>query len=115
AKAYVADTFTTSPPVAAAAVVADAISSMRQDAYLASTRICFGVRLARLLPHITAPTLVLWGERDQKTPRELSERIATAIPSARLETIPAAGHLSNAENPAAFTAALRHFLSTVRS
>jgi 3-oxoadipate enol-lactonase len=111
ADAYVTETITTDPPPPGAAAVRDAIASMPVEAYLASVRTCFGARLGHCLAGIAAPALVLWGERDTKTPRPLSERIAAGIRGARLEVIPGAGHLSNVENPAAFTTAVRRFIA----
>ena len=63
-----------------------------------------------LLAEVRAPTLVLWGEHDTLTPRALSEELRDHIPGARLVVIPAAGHISNLDNPAAFNAAVWEFL-----
>lgn len=68
-----------------------------------------------LLPKIQCPTLVVVGAEDTLTPPADSEALAKAIPGARLEVIPAAGHLSNLEQPAAFTRALADFLTQLRS
>ena len=67
-----------------------------------------------LLEEIQCPTLVVVGAEDTLTPPTDSEALAKAIPGARLEVIPAAGHLSNLENPAAFNRALDAFLTQVR-
>lgn len=64
-----------------------------------------------LLPHVTVPTLVIVGDEDELTPPEESRRMAEAVPGATLVTIPGAGHLSNLEQPDAFTAALNGFLT----
>jgi 3-oxoadipate enol-lactonase len=64
-----------------------------------------------MLPSITVPTLVIVGEEDELTPVDDSRRIAEAVPGATLVTIPAAGHLSNLEQPDAFNAALTGFLT----
>jgi 3-oxoadipate enol-lactonase len=108
---YVATTFTVDPLPAAAEAVRSAIASMPVEAYEASAAACFGVRLAGDLADVKAPALVLWGERDEKAPRELSERIAAGIPGAALQVVPGAGHLANAENPEAFTASVTAFLT----
>jgi 3-oxoadipate enol-lactonase len=63
------------------------------------------------LAHVSVPTLVLVGEEDALTPPEQARALADGIPNARLVTVPAAGHLSNLENPDAFTAAVRDFLA----
>jgi 3-oxoadipate enol-lactonase len=62
---------------------------------------------------IAVPTLVLCGDEDGITPPALSEELAQMIPGARLEWITGAGHLANAEQPAAFNAAIDRFLADV--
>lgn len=64
-----------------------------------------------LLAQITVPTLVIVGEEDELTPPADSRLIAEAVPGATLVAIPAAGHLSNLEQPDAFNAALNGFLA----
>lgn len=59
------------------------------------------------LPGIDVPTLVITGADDRLIPPEVSAPMAEAIPGARLEVVPAAGHLTNVESPARFTALLR--------
>ena len=44
------------------------------------------------LGRIAAPTLLLWGERDPLFPREEQERLAAAIPDARLTVYAETGH-----------------------
>ena len=63
------------------------------------------------LPTIAVPTLVLVGAEDVLTPPSEAATMAAAIPRARLDVIPAAGHLANLENPGAVNAALRAFLA----
>jgi 3-oxoadipate enol-lactonase len=63
------------------------------------------------LPTIAVPTLVLVGAEDVLTPPSEATTMAAAIPRARLDVIPAAGHLANLENPGAVNAALRAFLA----
>jgi 3-oxoadipate enol-lactonase len=58
---------------------------------------------------ITAPTLVIGGKLDPATPFEAAELIARRIPGAKLTGLEAA-HLSNIEQPEAFTKALDGFL-----
>jgi len=62
------------------------------------------------LGSIDVPALVLVGEEDRSTPPFRARRLAAALPGARLETIPRAGHLSTLDNPAAVNAALAAFL-----
>jgi pimeloyl-ACP methyl ester carboxylesterase len=65
-----------------------------------------------LLPTIRVPTLLLWGEGDQRSPIEVAERFRDAIPNAELQIIPGAGHVSNMEQPDLFTSHVRRFLSS---
>ena len=65
------------------------------------------------LSHVSFPTLVVVGEEDAITPPDKSREMAGGIPNARLVTIPGAGHLSNLEDPVAFTNALREFLDAL--
>lgn len=66
------------------------------------------------LKDIAVPTLVLVGEADTVTPGLSAANLAAQIRGSKLVNIPGAGHLSNLENPAAFNAAVREFLATVR-
>ncbi len=63
------------------------------------------------LPTIAVPTLVLVGTEDVLTPPPEAVTMAAAIPRARLDVIPGAGHLANLESPDAVNAALRAFLA----
>lgn len=63
---------------------------------------------------IDRPTLVLCGAEDNLTPFQQAEEIAAAIPGARLEIVPDAGHFSNIENPSFVNDALaKHLLAGV--
>ncbi|HJQ43634.1 MAG TPA: alpha/beta fold hydrolase [Jatrophihabitantaceae bacterium] len=62
---------------------------------------------------ITAPTLVICGVDDKPTPVKKARKIAAAIPGARLELVPDAGHSSTIERPEALTALIEKFLAEV--
>ena len=64
-----------------------------------------------LLPTIHCPTLVVVGEEDTLTPRQLSDLIHGAIAGSELAVIPKAGHLSSLEQPDAFNEVLTRFLT----
>lgn len=63
-----------------------------------------------LLASVKAPTLVLIGESDLMAPRSESDFLVDKIPNATLAVVPAAGHLSCLDNPAAFNDAIGKFL-----
>jgi 3-oxoadipate enol-lactonase len=60
-------------------------------------------------PSITNPTLVIVGSRDPATPPAVGEEIAKQIPGARVASVDAA-HISNLEQPKAYTEAVLGFL-----
>jgi pimeloyl-ACP methyl ester carboxylesterase len=62
---------------------------------------------------ISVPTLVIVGSDDEITPPAVAQALASAIPGAKLVTVPGAGHLSNLERPDAFNEAVRSFLQTL--
>jgi 3-oxoadipate enol-lactonase len=55
--------------------------------------------LRQSLTSIEAPTLVIAGADDPAAPPEQAERIASAIPRARLAVVDRAAHLANVERP----------------
>lgn len=62
-----------------------------------------------LLPTIRARTLILWGEDDRRSSMATAEQLRNAIRGAELQVIARAGHVSNMEQPAAFTSQVRRF------
>ncbi|MEU0383362.1 alpha/beta fold hydrolase [Streptomyces chartreusis] len=63
-----------------------------------------------LLPEITVPTLLLWGELDVRSPVDLVARpLLEAIPESTLVVLPGTGHLSNIEAPEPFNRTVREF------
>ena len=58
---------------------------------------------------IKVPTLLIWGDADKRSPLAVGQAIRDAIPAARLEIIPGAGHLSNLERPTEFNTMVRDF------
>jgi 3-oxoadipate enol-lactonase len=62
------------------------------------------------LPQISCPVLVAYGDEDLITRPEYNQRVAAAIPGARVAEIPRAGHLAFLEQPEAMNAAISNFL-----
>lgn len=80
------------------------------DSYVASTYATWTGDYHDILATIDVPVLVVCGENDAIAPPKFSEEIASAIPGARLHVLERAGHVANADAPAAFNALLRDFL-----
>jgi pimeloyl-ACP methyl ester carboxylesterase len=66
-----------------------------------------------LLPEIRVPTLLIWGDADARSPMAVAHQIRDAVPGSRLAVIRGAGHVSNLEEPARFTAETRDFCLSV--
>lgn len=62
-----------------------------------------------LLATIDAPTLLIWGDADKRSPLTVGRAMRAAIPGARLEIIADAGHLTNLERPTEFNDIVRNF------
>ncbi|MCC6748017.1 MAG: alpha/beta fold hydrolase [Deltaproteobacteria bacterium] len=65
---------------------------------------CDAADLTAQLPEVKVPTLVVGGADDRITPPELQERLARAIPRARLELLARTGHFAYWERPEALAA-----------
>jgi pimeloyl-ACP methyl ester carboxylesterase len=60
---------------------------------------------------IAAPTLVIWGDRDELLPREQEEDLAAAIPASRLVVYEETGHAVLWEQPERLASDLRAFIA----
>ena len=70
--------------------------------------------LRDVLPNIAIPTLLLYGDQDQRVPREVAEDLHAAIPRSKLVFLPGVGHQSNMEAPQRFNDEVRSFLDGSR-
>ncbi len=59
---------------------------------------------------VRAPTLILWGGRDQIIPPATARRFATDIPGSQVQLFPDLGHVPQEEDPARTVAAVAAFL-----
>ncbi|MDB5567558.1 MAG: pcaD, partial [Tardiphaga sp.] len=80
------------------------------EGYLAACEALSTLDQRALLPKIKSPTLVIAGRQDMSTPLAAGEYIRSQIPGASL-TILDAAHISNVEQPHAFTDAVVGFLT----
>lgn len=67
-----------------------------------------------LLPALTIPALIVFGEEDALIPVSAGEEMHRAIGGSTYAVVPAAGHLPNLEQPATFNAVLAQFLHGLR-
>ena len=71
-------------------------------------------RLEHFLPHVSNPTLVVWGREDRVVPVVCGEQYRRAIPGARLRVLETCGHLPPIERPDVFATLVVDFLSEGR-
>lgn len=69
------------------------------------------INVTARLKEIKAPVLVICGEQDMGTPKEMAEEIHRNAPGSELVIIPDAAHLSNLEQPERFNQAVSAFLA----
>ena len=69
--------------------------------------------VANELRRITAPTLMLWGDRDGFVPRTDQDMLLSAIKGARLTVYAGAGHALHWEEPARVAADLQRFVQSL--
>ena len=62
-----------------------------------------------ILREIRAPTLLVWGDADGRSPMTVARQFHAAIPDARLAVIPGQVDVSNLDAPARFNAEVRVF------
>lgn len=91
------------PPRAISRTGASVLGRLRREGYDWRTR----------LRALTAPTLVMQGERDP-FPESAARQLAEAIPGARLTLVPASGHMPFWEAPQRFFALVESFLGAPR-
>ena len=68
------------------------------------------VEIAQNLERITAPTLILWAEKDPSAPLSIARRLEADMQCATLKTIPNCGHFLTEDQPDEVTRLLLEFL-----
>ncbi|RIA47740.1 pimeloyl-ACP methyl ester carboxylesterase [Dichotomicrobium thermohalophilum] len=56
--------------------------------------------IARQYPNVTAPTLIVWCDRDRVVPIEMGRRLAANMPNAAMRIVRGCGHAPQEEKPA---------------
>jgi pimeloyl-ACP methyl ester carboxylesterase len=69
--------------------------------------------LTNVLAEVTVPTLLLYGEADQRSPRAVARSLHSSIPTSRLVSLPGVGHVVNVDAPEVFDDEVRSFLQHV--
>jgi len=68
-----------------------------------------------ILPQIKVPTLLLYGDKDVRSPLEVAREMHAKIPGSTLVVMEGVGHEADMEAPDRFNAEVRRFLRSVHS
>ncbi len=69
--------------------------------------------LRDVLPTISVPTLLLYGDRDRRSPIHVAHELHAQIPGSQLVVMPGVGHAANVEAPDRFNDEVRAFLDQI--
>ena len=106
---YAAEHLMFTTPLEVQDELAGTIARMNPKTYVEMMQSVLLDDLTPTLAAVKAPTLVLVGANDTDVPMPAAEYLAQTIAGAVLEVIPDAAHLSNLDNPTAFSDALSRF------
>jgi pimeloyl-ACP methyl ester carboxylesterase len=101
--------FAGEPPAEFASLLVEMAGARRPASFAVQVAVMAETDQRALLPAITVPTLLIWGDADSRSPLTVARQFADAIPGAELVVLPGAGHVSNLERPRAFADAIRRF------
>jgi len=75
-----------------------------------------GFSPSALVPKVTCPTLVLWGEADKiLDPKLYAQRFVDEMPNAKLTMVPECGHVPHLEQPGFTVSAIAGFLGATET
>lgn len=71
---------------------------------------CVNEDLCHVMPKVSSPVLLFWGDKDTATPLSDAKRMERLMPNAGLVVAEGAGHFAMLEQPALWLASLKSFL-----
>jgi pimeloyl-ACP methyl ester carboxylesterase len=101
--------FAAEPPAQFVSLLEIMAAGVRRHSMRTALSIMAATDLNHVLPSISVPTLLLWGELDVRAPVSIAHEFEQAIPNAILAVIPDCGHVANLDRPDEFNRALRDF------
>ncbi|HEY5635705.1 MAG TPA: 3-oxoadipate enol-lactonase [Burkholderiales bacterium] len=96
------------------AAIAKAIADTPVPGYVGCCHAIPKINLSARLKEIKCPILVIVGADDAGTPVAMAQEIHDSAPGSKLVILPSAAHLSNLEQPEAFTKALAGFIDAAK-
>ncbi len=101
--------FAGDPPAEFATLLEEMAADVRPESLRHALLLMAEADQRDLLPRISVPTLLVWGEQDVRSPLNIARQFEDAIPATKLVLIPHCGHVSNIEEPVRVNEALRVF------
>jgi len=111
ARAFSATLFVESAPAALVDETVAMMSSFHPAGLRAMANAFADADLREVLPRIDIPTLLVYGDSDQRSPLHVAEDLHARIPDSKLVMIPGPGHVVNLEAPKRFNEVVREFLT----
>jgi pimeloyl-ACP methyl ester carboxylesterase len=111
AAALLPSMFSSDPPRDRAADFGANLAEFQPEGFRIMATALAEANLSHVLPDVTVPTLLLYGDQDVRAPLDVAEVLHAAIPGSRLVVMPGVGHVSPVEAPDLFTAEVRTFLN----
>jgi pimeloyl-ACP methyl ester carboxylesterase len=102
--------FSTAMPEDRASELATIMSEIRPTGTRAMAHALAETDLRDLLPQIEAPTLLLYGDADERSPLSIANELHATIPGSKLALMPGLGHECYLECAEAFDTEVRSFL-----
>ena len=106
--------FSASVSAETAAGFAISMAEFHPAGFRAMARSVAEADLRDVLPIITVPTLLLYGDQDVRASLAVAAEIHAAVPSSRLVVLPGVGHVSSVEAAERFDAEVRAFLRSAQ-
>lgn len=101
--------FAGEPPASFVPLLHTMAGEVRRHSMRTALSIMAGTDLNFVLPTISVPTLLVWGELDARSPLRIAHEFERTIPNATLVVIPECGHVTNLDRPDEFNRAVREF------
>lgn len=110
ARAWLPSLLTEAAPAQMVDEVAASMADFRPVGVRVMVRSSAEADLRDVLPRIEVPTLLLYGDADKRSPRQVAEELHAQIPGSTLVVLSGVGHASNVEAADRFNTEVRNFL-----
>jgi pimeloyl-ACP methyl ester carboxylesterase len=101
--------FAGEPPASVVPLLGTMAGEVRRHSMRTALSIMAATDLNFVLPTISVPTLLIWGEFDVRSPLRIAHDFEQAIPNVTLVVIPECGHVTNLDRPDEFNRVVREF------